>query len=87
MLKAILAGAALAAASLALPSAASAAPLSAAAGLATEVHTPVERAWHRSWHRPGPRWRRGPVRCRIVSERRVRPSGRVVIVRREVCRR
>lgn len=86
MLKAILAGAALAAASLALPSAASAAPIGPGAGLAGGIQTPVEQVQYRRWDR-GPRWRRGPVRCRIVTERRVRPSGRVVYVRREVCRR
>ncbi len=86
MLKAALTAAALGFAALTLPSAASAAPASAGALQVGSAGLPLEQVWHRPGHRPGGYYGR-PVRCRMVTERRVRPSGRVVYVRREVCRR
>lgn len=88
MFKSVLAAAALAAATFALPSAGQAAPVgqighAASGGTATAI----ELAWHRPGHRPGARrYYRGP-RCRTIVNRRVNPyNGNVVVTRRRVCR-
>lgn len=88
MFKSVLAAAAFAAVSFAIPSAGQAAPVgqighAAAAGAGTSI----ELAWHRPGHRPGyRRYYRGP-RCRTIVNRRVNPyTGNVVVTRRRVCR-
>ncbi len=55
--------------------------------LGTGVTEPVQLAqlYREHWERYPRRYGRPPYRCRWVTERRVRPSGRVVIRRVQRC--